>query len=75
MGLEPMAGAPAGAKTVAAQRMGPGPMVDGNATTQSVVTALRNGVLVDCISQTKRDKAEFDYAFNNFEKVCAFSKP
>jgi hypothetical protein len=73
MGLVPMAGAPPGANIVAAHREGPGPMIDGNATSQSVVTNLRNGLLVDCISQTKRDSTAALSAFNDFEKACAFS--
>ena len=73
MGLVPMAGAPAGAKIVAGQRMGPGPVIDGTPTSQSVVTNLRNELLVDCISQTKRDTGTVLGAFKDFVSACAFS--
>jgi hypothetical protein len=73
MGLEPIAGAPPGARIESGARGGPGPSIDGSASYQYVVTNLRNGFLVDCISQTKQDSGEIDYGFKNFEKACALS--
>ncbi|HJW40420.1 MAG TPA: hypothetical protein VJ476_04225 [Rhizomicrobium sp.] len=51
MGLTPMAGAPAGSRMVAADRVGPGPAINGAPSRQTVITTLRNGLLVDCIVQ------------------------
>jgi hypothetical protein len=70
MGVTPMEGLPPGARPVGAQRMGPGPEIDGNPTMQSVLTSVHGGLFVDCIVQVKRDKAEMDYGFANFEKAC-----
>jgi hypothetical protein len=75
MGVAPMANAPPGAKVLSAHRVGPGPEINGEETTQVVLTSARSGLLVDCISLTKRDKAEIEYGFKNFDDICAFSKP
>jgi hypothetical protein len=72
MGLVPMTGAPPGAKPLGAQRIGPGPMIDGNETRQSVVTTVRGGLLMDCISLTRTDLGEMQDAFKNFETACSF---
>jgi hypothetical protein len=71
MGKAPT-GAPAGAVIKFAERMGPGPEIDGQQTSQAVITSLRGGLLVDCISLTKRDKDEAMAALKNFGHVCAF---
>jgi len=64
--------APAGSKLVSAMRLGPGPEIDGNATSQYVMTSVVGGLLKDCISQTKRDKGEFDDANAKFTHACMF---
>lgn len=70
MGLVPIQGLPPGARPLGAERMGPGPTIDGSSTVQSVLTSAHNGLLVDYISQTKQDKAEMQYGFENFLKAC-----
>ena len=74
MGLVPIQGMPAGGKPVGAFRGGPGPIIDGTETAQLVMTDVKNGLMVDCISQTGRDQAERDFGFNNFLKGCMPSK-
>jgi len=64
--------APPGYTAKFAERMGPGPEMDGQRTSQSVITFLRGGFLVDCISLTKIDKDEAMNALQNFGHVCAF---
>lgn len=63
-------GLPEGAKLMGAQRMGPGPRIDGNDTTQTVLTSVHKGLLVDCISQTRRDGAEANAGFEGFLSKC-----
>jgi hypothetical protein len=48
MGLIP---APPGQTMEAAFRAGPGPQLDGATSRQTVITKLRNGLLIDCIIQ------------------------
>jgi hypothetical protein len=61
---------PPGGKLAAAYRVGPGPEVNGIQTQQMVITSVQGGLLVDCIAQTKPEKAERDYSFENFIKAC-----
>jgi hypothetical protein len=73
MGAAPLANAPPGAKPVMVYRVGPGPTVNGNATSQVVLTFVNGGLLVDCISLTKRDGSENMYGMTNFSTPCLSS--
>lgn len=70
MGLVP---SQAGTKPVATYRVGPGPQIDGAETVQVVMTFALKGLLIDCISQTKRDSAEVQGGFGTFITPCLSS--
>jgi hypothetical protein len=63
---------PAGYTPKFGERMGPGPEIEGQRTSQTVITIMQGGLLVDCITLTKIDKDEAMNALQNFGHVCAF---
>src|SRR6478672_17082 len=70
MGLGGGPSVPPSGKLVAADRVGPGPEINGAKTSQAVITSVHGGLLVDCVAQGKPEKAELDYGFENFIKTC-----